>query len=278
VEVSVGGAVLDKSSADLGTFFPPTFLPALPIFVRGGIRDPQSPVTYAPTVRNGGTESSINGGPLLSKEILLDGSSHTSPEAGGVSLAFPAPEQFSEFRVLTSAYGAEYGLGGARVLDAGCGAGPMSIELAARGARVIANDISPRLLDVARDRTPAALKTRIDYIAGDMLDPGLGCFDFVVAMDSLIHYRADHIAQALSGLAKRTVIAIVFTVAPRTPVLSAMHLVGKLFPRGDRSPAIVPQDTDALARTVARTCGRRLELVGRVATGFYISQAMEMRP
>jgi magnesium-protoporphyrin O-methyltransferase len=169
-------------------------------------------------------------------------------------------------------------LGGARVLDAGCGAGPMSIELAARGARVIANDISPRLLDVARDRTPAALKPRIDYIAGDMLDPGLGCFDFVVAMDSLIHYRADHIAQALSGLAKRTVIAIVFTVAPRTPVLSAMHLAGKLFPRGDRSPAIVPHDTDALARTVARTCGRRLEPVGRVATGFYISQAMEMRP
>ena len=47
-------------------------------------------------------------------------------------------------------------LHGARVLDAGCGAGPMSIELASRGARVIATDISPRLLDVARDRTPGA--------------------------------------------------------------------------------------------------------------------------
>ena len=109
VEVSVGGAVLEKSSADLGTFFSQKLLTDLPIFVRGGIRDPQSLVAYAPTVRNGGTESSINGGPLLGKEILLDGSSHTSPEAGGVSLAFPSPEQFSEFRVLTSAYGAEYG-------------------------------------------------------------------------------------------------------------------------------------------------------------------------
>lgn len=169
-------------------------------------------------------------------------------------------------------------LDGARVLDAGCGAGPMSIELAARGARVIATDISPRLLAVAADRTPAALRPSIDYRAGDMLDPALGGFDFVVAMDSLIHYRADHIAEALTGLSRRTVVAIVFTVAPRTPLLSAMHLAGKLFPRGDRSPAIVPHDTEALARRVARISGRRLEPVGRVATGFYISQAMELRP
>jgi Carboxypeptidase regulatory-like domain len=114
-QVSASGAVLEKSSADLGTFFSQKLLTDLPIFVRGGIRDPQSLVTYAPTVRNGGTESSINGGPLLSKEILLDGTSNTSPEAGGVSLAFPAPEQFSEFRVLTSAYGAEYGRTGGGV-------------------------------------------------------------------------------------------------------------------------------------------------------------------
>jgi magnesium-protoporphyrin O-methyltransferase len=169
-------------------------------------------------------------------------------------------------------------LNGARVLDAGCGAGPMSIELAARGARVIATDISPRLLEVARDRTPTLLRPRIDYLAGDMLDPALGTFDFVVAMDSLIHYRTDHIAQALGDLSRRTEGAIVFTVAPRTPLLSAMHLAGKLFPRSDRSPAIVPQGTGALARKVLRASGRRLEPVGRVATGFYISQAMELRP
>jgi magnesium-protoporphyrin O-methyltransferase len=169
-------------------------------------------------------------------------------------------------------------LHGARVLDAGCGAGPMSIELASRGARVIATDISPRLLAVARERTPAPLRPRIDYLPGDMLDPGLGSFDFVVAMDSLIHYRTDHIAQALADLSRRTVVAVVFTVAPRTPLLTAMHVAGKLFPRGDRSPAIVPQDTGALARAVSQACGRRLETLGRVANGFYISQAMELRP
>jgi magnesium-protoporphyrin O-methyltransferase len=169
-------------------------------------------------------------------------------------------------------------LHGARVLDAGCGAGQLAMELAGRGAGVVAVDISPRLLEIARDRTPDSLQPRIDYLAGDMLAPSLGAFDFVVAMDSLIHYRTAHIADALDTLARRTAVAIAFTVAPRTPLLGAMHLAGKLFPRGDRSPAIVPQDTAALARLVAQTSGRRLQPVGRVSTGFYISQAMELRP
>jgi magnesium-protoporphyrin O-methyltransferase len=168
-------------------------------------------------------------------------------------------------------------LHGARVLDAGCGAGQLAIELAGRGAGVVAVDISPRLLEIARDRTPDPLQPRIDYRAGDMLAPALGAFDFVVAMDSQIHYRTAHIADALDALARRTAVAIAFTVAPRTPLLGAMHLAGKLFPRGDRSPAIVPQDTAALARLVAQTSGRRLETIGRVATGFYISHAMELR-
>ncbi|MBT5474680.1 MAG: methyltransferase domain-containing protein, partial [Rhodobacteraceae bacterium] len=41
-------------------------------------------------------------------------------------------------------------LNGARVLDAGCGAGPTTVELAARGAHVVAIDISPALIDIAR--------------------------------------------------------------------------------------------------------------------------------
>ena len=47
-------------------------------------------------------------------------------------------------------------LRGARVLDAGCGAGQMTAELAAKGADVVAVDISPALVEVARGRMPAA--------------------------------------------------------------------------------------------------------------------------
>ncbi|MDJ0628119.1 MAG: magnesium protoporphyrin IX methyltransferase [Rhodobacter sp.] len=167
-------------------------------------------------------------------------------------------------------------LDGMRVLDAGCGAGPMSIALAERGARVLAIDISPSLLDVARRRTPAGLLQQIDYVPGDMLETRHGQFDFVMAMDSLIHYRAPDIAAALGKLADRTTGKIVFTVAPKTALLSAMHVAGKLFPRSDRSPAIIPH-SEARIASALRSAGvnGRLRPITRITSGFYISQAME---
>ena len=169
-------------------------------------------------------------------------------------------------------------LTGARVLDAGCGAGPMTEELARRGARVVAVDISPSLLEVARRRIPEHLHARIDFRAGDMLDPAHGAFDYVMAMDSLIHYQAGDIARALGGLARRTRAGIVFTIAPRTPFLTAFWAAGKLFPRADRSPAIVPHADARIAGELARRgVPGRLTRVIRVSRGFYISQAMELR-
>ena len=172
-------------------------------------------------------------------------------------------------------------LRGARVLDAGCGAGPMSFELAARGAEVVAVDISPSLLEVARKRMPPELEGRIAFHAGDMLDEGFGRFDHVVAMDSLIHYTAPDIAAALGRLASRCRGGIAFTIAPATPFLSTMHVAGKLSPRSDRSPAIIPHSMARIQRAldgVPEAAGRAIVDAGRVSSGFYISQAMELRP
>ncbi|MCL4186328.1 MAG: magnesium protoporphyrin IX methyltransferase [Rhodobacteraceae bacterium] len=168
-------------------------------------------------------------------------------------------------------------LSGLRILDAGAGAGQMTEELAGRGAEVVAADISPALLAVARRRIPAALHPRVTFVAGDMLDDGLGIFDAVVAMDSLIHYAAPDIAGALARLARRTRGPVLFTIAPRTPALSLMWLAGKAFPRADRSPAIVPHADAVIARALAAAgVRRRLVRVVRIARGFYISQAMEL--
>jgi SAM-dependent methyltransferase len=46
-------------------------------------------------------------------------------------------------------------LDGVRVLDAGCGPGTLAIELAARGAHVVAVDLSPTLVALARERAAA---------------------------------------------------------------------------------------------------------------------------
>ena len=105
-------------------------------------------------------------------------------------------------------------LTGQRVLDAGCGAGQMTAELAARGARVVAVDISPSLVDIAKARLPEEHQSQVTFTSGDMLSDDLGLFDHVVAMDSLIYYTADEIGRALATLDKRTGRNIVFTVAP----------------------------------------------------------------
>jgi magnesium-protoporphyrin O-methyltransferase len=167
---------------------------------------------------------------------------------------------------------------GLRLLDAGCGVGQLSVEAARRGAEVLAVDIAPSLLDVARDRLPADVAGRVRFVAGDMLDEAHGTFDHVVAMDSLIHYRSADIAAALSALARRTRAGIVFTVAPSTPLLQAMHLAGKAFPRADRSPAIIPVSAARLARDLAPDCDWRLVPVERITSGFYISEALELTP
>ena len=173
-------------------------------------------------------------------------------------------------------------LKGARLLDAGCGAGQLSVEVAKRGGEVVAIDISPTLVDLARERAPADLGPgRIDWRVGDMLDTAHGKFDFVVAMDSLIHYEGPDIARVIASLSARTAKGICFTIAPRTPALTVMHAVGRFFPRGDRAPAIAPISRSRLERALHQHGGLqgwRLARGARVTRGFYISEAVEARP
>ena len=179
-------------------------------------------------------------------------------------------------------------LTGARVLDAGCGTGALAVEAARRGADVVAIDLSPKLVALAQDRLPQNLgRGRITFLAGDMLDAALGRFDHAIAMDSLIHYKAQDMANAVAGLVARVERSVVFTHAPRTPLLSVMHAAGKLFPRGDRSPAIEPVSPGAIRRKLAaqvqlkdpqpdRATSSRLGRSQRISSGFYISQAQEV--
>jgi magnesium-protoporphyrin O-methyltransferase len=171
-------------------------------------------------------------------------------------------------------------LSGERLLDAGCGTGALSVKAARRGADVLAVDLAGTLLDLAAERLPSDLgKGRVTFEAGDMVDPGHGRFDRVVAMDSVIHYPAPEIVRLLEKLAGRTRRQILFTVAPRTPLLTVMHAAGKLFPRGDRSPAIEPVSPDRLAKLIDESPtldGWSLGRSERITSSFYISQAMEL--
>jgi magnesium-protoporphyrin O-methyltransferase len=173
-------------------------------------------------------------------------------------------------------------LRGASILDAGCGTGALAVEIARRGANVLAIDLSPTLIELARNRAAQEeFLGAVDFRVGDMLAPGLGVFDAVVAMDSLIHYRAEDIVKVLGFLAQRTTTALLFTFAPRTPALALMHAVGRVFPRQDRAPAIEPVKSAALRDLIASEPTLAAWHQGRaqrIVHGFYTSQAQELVP
>jgi len=171
-------------------------------------------------------------------------------------------------------------LHGRRILDAGCGTGALSLELAARGAHVVAIDLSATLVELARRRSaPHAEPGAVEFRSGDMSDRSLGIFDHVVAMDSLIHYEAPDIVQVLAEFAARTRHSIVFTIAPRTPALAVMHAIGRAFPRSNRAPALAPLAPEKLQARIAAEpglTGWRVASHTRIAHGFYTSQALQL--
>jgi len=80
---------------------------------------------------------------------------------------------------------------GTRLLDVGCGAGFALLLAAGRGATVSGLDAAAPMLDVARERVPAASLT-----IGDLEDPlpyPEGAFDVVTSFNS-VQYAADPVA------------------------------------------------------------------------------------
>jgi magnesium-protoporphyrin O-methyltransferase len=146
-------------------------------------------------------------------------------------------------------------LSGRHILDAGCGTG------------------------MAAERLPAELRDRVRFLAGDMLDERLGPFDHVLAMDSLIHYASWDMVESLRRLTSQTTTSVLFTFAPKTPLLATMHAVGSLFPRGNRSPRIEPVAERRLRTEIAAhqgLAGWSLARTERIQHGFYTSQAAEL--
>ncbi|MDG2459907.1 MAG: magnesium protoporphyrin IX methyltransferase [Luminiphilus sp.] len=171
-------------------------------------------------------------------------------------------------------------LTGCTLIDAGCGTGTLAIEAAQRGAEVVAIDLSPTLVNLARERLLELDETLdVTFLIGDMRDMDLGCFDYAVAMDSLIHYDVQDGVQTLKSMAEKINHKMVFTFAPKTPLLALMHATGRFFPRADRAPSIEPVSPRHLCRQLENAglmqgwdAGRS----HRVDVGFYKSHAMEL--
>ena len=91
-------------------------------------------------------------------------------------------------------------------------------------------------------------------------------------MDSLIYYSLNDLSRILIGLKQRTTKEVIFTVAPRTKLLLIMWYLGKLAPKGDKSPVMVPHSFDKISENLFGIA--KVKDLGRVSSGFYISQGI----
>lgn len=171
-------------------------------------------------------------------------------------------------------------LHGKRILDAGCGTGALALELANKGALVTAVDLSPNLIELAKTRIPESERVNIQFHAGDMLDEAYGEFDYVIGMDSMIHYCAKDMLAVLEKLSSRVNEKILFTFAPSTLPLELMIRVGRMFPRKNRAPFIEPISQIRLCKAIEQSpwfINWETPFTHLVSSGFYKSQLLELR-
>ena len=171
-------------------------------------------------------------------------------------------------------------LTGLSVLDAGCGTGQMAIDLGLRGAEVLGIDISPNLIDIANRRLPKKLQSKVKFTVSDMMK-NHGFFDYVILMDSLIHYPKENTLDVLEALMLRTRNRILFTLVPINSFLKIKLSIGRLFPQSDRSPILAPLNTSSFIQMFKESSKKdeafEMKSIGQVNKWFYTSEAIELK-
>ena len=157
---------------------------------------------------------------------------------------------------------------GASALDAGCGTGLWSVELARRGYAVRAVDIAPQMVSATLEYARASsVAERVTGEAIDLEAAG-GSYDLVSCFDVLIHYPAASARAMLLHLASLSRGRLLITYAPRQPLLVALHWVGARFPQGQRHTNITMLP-DSFVRDTLADAGFRTARTHRVSSRFY---------
>lgn len=117
----------------------------------------------------------------------------------------------------------------ARALEIGCGAGLFARELAARCGEVLALDLSPRMIERARQRLASVenVELRVKDVLAWEIPPG--SFDCIVSITTLHHLPMGEMLQRMKqGLRPGGVLLVLDVVAGRGP--RDISLAGIAFP------------------------------------------------
>ena len=154
------------------------------------------------------------------------------------------------------------------LLDAGCGTGLFSLQMAAQGYDVVGIDIAPRMVSTAAAAAQQAnLEERTQFLIGQLEDVR-GSFETVACLDVLVHYPTDAFVALCHHLAERSQRNMIITYAPYNRLLAGMHWIGRFFPQGQRRTEIqmIP---DRLVQTTLAAAGMKIKRTVSISRGFY---------
>ena len=161
------------------------------------------------------------------------------------------------------------------ICDAGCGVGSLSIPLAKAGAKVIASDISEKMVGEGQERAKTTLGTEnnLTFQVQD-LEKLSGKYHTVVCLDVLIHYPTQEAANMIAHLASLAESRLIISFAPKTFLLLILKKIGEFFPGPSKTTrAYQHQETDIIK--ILTDNGFTIKREGMTSTRFYFSRILE---
>jgi len=170
---------------------------------------------------------------------------------------------------------ADNNLASISVCDAGCGVGSLSLPLAAAGAKVLASDISEKMVGEAQKRAKEFLPdtSNVKFEVKD-LESLSGNYHSVICLDVLIHYPKEDAAKMIAHLASLATNRLILSFAPKTLGLTILKKIGEFFP-GPSKTTRAYQHKEAEIIRILLDNGFHIDRKDMTSAKFYYSQILE---